>query len=301
MGTFSLSSGRPSSLVVWWLAIRPKTLSLSLVPVIVGASLAWREQGQVAWLPVWVAALAAILIQIGTNLYNDAEDFERGADTAERLGPTRVTAAGWLSGRQVRRAAQAAFFMAFLLGIYLVWVGGVFILALGLASIAAGLAYTGGSRPIAYSGLGEVFVFLFFGIAAVMGIYYLSTGLLTWSALAAACAVGSLAAAVLAVNNYRDLDSDRAAGKITLAVRIGRRAARHEYALLLLAPFALIVPLAGLGTLAWLPLLVLPWALWLIVRFYRTPPSPAFNELLARTAQLQLAFGLLLSVGLITA
>jgi 1,4-dihydroxy-2-naphthoate polyprenyltransferase len=299
MTTTLMSPARPSAPGVWWLAIRPNTLSLSVVPVLVGSSLAWHEQGWLAWPAAIAAALAAMLIQIGTNLHNDAADFERGADGANRLGPPRATAAGWLNPAQVRAAAYGAFIFAFLLGIYLVWVGGVFILALGLLSIASGLAYTGGPKPIAYSGLGELFVFLFFGIAAVMGSYYLSTKQVSWSALAAAAALGLLAAAVLTVNNYRDLDSDRLAGKITLAVRIGRRATRVEYALLLLAPFALVSPIALDHPPALLPWLALPLALWLVARFYLIPSGSALNALLARTAQLQLAFGLLLSVGLI--
>lgn len=299
MPTTAMSPAHPSAFGVWWLAIRPKTLSLSLVPVLVGSSLAWHEQGRLAWPEAIVAALAAMLIQIATNLHNDAADFERGADGAKRVGPRRVTAAGWLSAAQVRTAAYGAFFLAFLLGIYLVWAGGVFILALGLLSIASGLAYTGGPRPIAYSGLGELFVFLFFGIAAVTGSYYLSAGLVSWTVLAAAAALGLLAAAVLTVNNYRDLESDRSAGKITLAVRIGRRATRIEYALLLLAPFALVFPIALGHPPALLSWAVLPWALWLAARFYLTPPGPPFNTVLARTAQLQLAFGLLLSAGFI--
>jgi 1,4-dihydroxy-2-naphthoate octaprenyltransferase len=288
---------RPSAFGAWWLAIRPKTLSMALVPVLVGAVLAWRDSGQVAWAVSLLAALAALLIQAGTNLHNDAADFERGADTPERVGPPRAVAQGWLAARAVKHAAYAAFACAFVLGIALVWVGGWPILVLGLASLGAGLAYTGGPRPIAYTGMGELFVFLFFGLAAVAGTYYLGTGALSGAALAAGAALGCIAAAVLTANNYRDLDNDRRAGKITLAVRIGRRATRIEYAALLLAPYALL-PLVAHGAAAWLPLLSLPWALWLIVRFARTPPGPAFNALLAHTAQLQSAFGVLLALGL---
>jgi 1,4-dihydroxy-2-naphthoate octaprenyltransferase len=287
----------PSAFGAWWLAIRPKTLSMSLAPVLVGATLAWRDSGQVAWAVSLIAALAALLIQVGANLHNDAADFERGADTPERVGPPRAVAQGWLAARAVRHAAYAAFACAFLLGIGLVWTGGWPILVLGLASLGAGLAYTGGPRPIAYTGMGELFVFLFFGLAAVAGTYYLGTGAMSDAALAAGAALGSIAAAVLTANNYRDLDNDRRAGKITLAVRIGRRATRIEYAALLLSPYALL-PLIAHGAAAWLPLLSLPGALWLIARFARTPPGAAFNALLARTAQLQLAFGVLLALGL---
>lgn len=291
-----------TKLRIWWLAIRPKTLSISVVPVLVGTALAWSEQQQIAWAPMLVALFAAMLIQTGTNLHNDAADFERGADNGDRVGPPRVTALGLASARAVHRAASLCFLLAFLLGIYLVWVGGWPILLLGLASIVAGLAYTGGPRPIAYSALGELFVFLFFGLAAVTGSYYLQTFALSGSALFAAMAVGLLAAAVLVVNNYRDLEGDQRVGKNTLAVCIGRDATRLEFALLLLAPFALLLPLQLLNngaTAAWLPVLALPWALSLLRRFTVQTPGPAFNRLLAETAQLQFAYGLLLSLGLV--
>lgn len=285
---------------IWWLAIRPKTLSISVAPVLVGTALAWGEQQGVSWLPMLAALLAAMLIQAGTNLHNDAADFERGADDSNRLGPPRVTAQGWMSAAAVRRGAALCFVLAFLLGIYLVWVGGWPILVLGLASIGAGLAYTGGPWPIAYSALGELFVFLFFGLAAVLGSYYLQTFSLSVPALIAAMAIGLFAAAVLLVNNYRDLDNDRRAGKRTLAVRIGRSAARIEYGLLLLSPFALLLPLQlASGGLAWLPLLLLPWAISLLKRFVRQAPGPAFNDLLAETARLQLAYALLLGLGVV--
>lgn len=291
------STARPTAMGAWWLAIRPGTLSMALVPVLVGATLAWRDTGRLAWVASLLAALAALLIQIGTNLHNDAADFERGADTPDRLGPPRAVAQGWLTARSVRHAAYVAFAVAFLTGIALVWVGGWPILLLGLASLGAGLAYTGGPKPIAYSGMGELFVFLFFGLAAVGGTYYLGAAGLSGAALAAGAALGCFAAAVLTANNYRDQDSDRKAGKITLAVRLGRGPTQAGYAVLMLAPYALL-PLIGMGAGVWLPLLTLPWALGLIVRFVRTTPSPAFNLLLANTARLQLAFGALLAVPL---
>ena len=284
----------------WWLAIRPKTLTVSLVPVMVGSSLAYAETGAVLWLPLLAALLAALLIQIGTNLHNDVSDFERGADNAERVGPARAIASGWLAPVAVRRAAFTCFGVAVVLGIYLVWYGGWPILLLGLCSVAAGWAYTGGPRPIAYSALGELFVWLFFGLGAVMGSYYLQILRLDWGVFVAASMVGLLAAAVIAVNNYRDLDSDRKIGKNTLAVRIGRGASQIEYALLLVTPYLLLPLLAGLSHSGWgvgLPLLSLPVALALWQRFRREPPGPVFNLILAQTAQLQLGFGILLSMG----
>ncbi len=288
--------------VFWWLAIRPKTLTVSFTPVMVGSSVAYAETGTIAWLPLLVALLAAMLIQIGTNLHNDVSDFERGADGAERVGPARATASGWLVPVAVRRAAFACFGLAVLLGIYLVWHGGWPIFLLGLGSVVAGWAYTGGPRPIAYSALGELFVWLFFGLGAVMGSYYLQTLRLGWAAFVAACMVGLFAAAVIAVNNYRDLDNDRKIGKNTLAVRIGRGASQVEYALLLFIPYLLLPLLAWLGHFGWgvgLPLLSLPlaWSLW--QRFRREQPGAVFNLILAQTAQLQLGFGTLLSIGML--
>ena len=297
-----LRGTRPSVLKIWWLAIRPKTLSVSLAPVLVGCALAWFEERVFLWLPALVAALAAMLIQIGTNLHNDVKDCERGADTPERLGPSRATASGWLTAAQVKRAVAWCFGMALLLGVYLVWHGGWPIFWVGLFSLAAGLAYTGGPRPIAYSATGELFVWVFFGVAAVMGSYYLQTGRLGWPAFVAANMVGLLAAAVIVINNARDLENDRKVGKNTLAVRIGLEWSRKEYAALLALPFILLpvlgcLLLAGVGI--WLPLLAAPWAVLLVLRFWREAPGAAYNQLLAQTAQLQLFFSMLLSLGVL--
>ncbi len=259
----------------WFLACRPKTLTVSLSPVLVGT---------------------AIAIQIGTNLFNDVGDFLRGTDTPGRLGPRRATAEGWLTPGMVMGGAWLSFALAFLCGIYLVWHGGWPIVAIGLASLAAGWAYTGGPKPIAYGPLGEVFVFIFFGLAAVGGSYYLQTLSLTALALIAAALVGSHAAAVITVNNYRDHDGDKAHGKNTLAVRLGRPATRRLYVLEMLAPYALLPALSDLGWPAALPLLSLPLALRLIARFHREPPGPMFNTILAATAGLQMVFACLLAL-----
>lgn len=285
----------------WLVAIRPKTLSIAVAPVLVGSILGWAHSGTLAWPVLGAALLAALLIQAGTNLHNDAADFERGADhSATRLGPPRATAEGWLSAAQVRRGATVNFTMAALLGCYLTWEGGWPVLAVGLASIAAGLAYTGGPRPVAYSAFGEFFVWLFFGLVAVAGSYYLQTGVLSWPALVAGTLLGMPAAAVLVVNNYRDLDNDKQVGKNTLAVRLGRRATQTEYALLMLTPFALLPLLhpLGLGGFGWLlPGVTLPWAFGLVRCFRHELPGPVFNKLLAATARFQLGFGLLLCLG----
>ena len=278
----------------WFLACRPKTLSVSLSPVLVGTAVAWYDTHTLLWLPLLAAALGAAFIQIGTNLFNDVGDFLRGTDTPGRLGPKRATAEGWLTPGMVKVGAWLSFALAFLCGIYLVWHGGWPIVAIGLASLAAGWAYTGGPRPIAYGPLGEVFVFIFLGLVAVGGSYYLQTLNLTPIALLAATLVGIHAAAVITVNNYRDHDGDKANGKNTLAVRLGRPAMRRLYAAEMLAPYALLPLLAGLGWKAALPLLSLPLALKLIRRFQREAPGPVFNQILAATAGLQLLFAILL-------
>lgn len=286
----------PSRLHAWFLACRPKTLSVSLSPVLVGTAVAWHASGRLLWLPLLAAALGAGFIQIGTNLFNDVGDFLRGTDTPGRLGPRRATAEGWLTPGKVKAGAWLSFTLAFLCGIYLVAHGGWPIVAIGLASLAAGWAYTGGPKPIAYGPLGEIFVFLFFGLVAVGGSYYLQMLTLTPVALLAASLVGIHAAAVITVNNYRDHDGDARHGKNTLAVRLGRPATRHLYAGEMLAPFALLPLLADLGRPALLPLLALPLALKLIRRFYREAPGPVFNDILAATAGLQLLFALLLCI-----
>ena len=280
----------------WFLACRPKTLSVSLSPVLVGTAVAWHDTAALLGLPLLAAALGAALIQIGTNLFNDVGDFLRGTDAAGRLGPKRAAAEGWLTARAIRSGAWLAFALAFACGIYLVWHGGWPIVAIGLASLAAGWAYTGGPKPIAYGPLGEIFVFVFFGLVAVGGSYYLQTLALSPGALLAGTLVGIHASAVITVNNYRDLDGDAQSGKNTLAVRLGRPAIRRLYAAEILTPYALLPLLAGLGWPTALPLLSLPLALALIRRFQREPPGPVFNSILAATAGLQLAFALLLTL-----
>ena len=251
--------------------------------------------------PALVAAalLASVLIHAGTNLQNDVGDFRRGADLAGRIGPKRACTEGWLPARQVQAAAAVCFALALVPGSYLALRGGWPIVAIGVASIAAGAAYTAGRRPIAYSGWGEAYVVVFFGLVAVCGMYYLHAGTAGVTPLIAGAAVGALAAAVLVVNNLRDIDSDRRIGKNTLAVQRGVRFTLAEYAVLLHAPFALILALAlqegRVGLLA--PLLLLPWATLLYLRVRRSPAGGWLNRALASTAKLGLAFALLLSVG----
>ncbi|HEX5802952.1 MAG TPA: 1,4-dihydroxy-2-naphthoate polyprenyltransferase [Azospira sp.] len=297
-----MAAPRPSVGRVWWDACRPKTLSVSVAPVLVGTALAHAETGTwLAW-PALVALLAALLIQIGTNLHNDVADFERGADTPDRLGPPRATAMGWLPGRAVRRAAWLAFAVAFVLGIALVARGGWPIVAIGLASLAAGWAYTGGPRPVAYTPLGELFVLVFFGLAAVGGSYYLQTLGLSAGALVASLMLGAFAAAVISVNNTRDLATDARAGKRTLAVHLGRRAMDRVYLAELLLPFLLLPLLAvvsGGGFWLALPCLAAGMAWRLVRRFAQQPPGAGFNALLGETARLQAVFAGLLALALL--
>lgn len=292
---------RPAGLRLWLLAVRPKTLTIALVPVLVGTALAWAEAGRGEFVGAVTAALAALLIQAATNLHNDAGDFLRGGDTPLRPGPRRVTAAGWATPDQVIRAAQVCVGLAALCGLYIVWRGGWPLLALGLCSIAAGWSYTGGRRPIAYTPFGEVFVLAFFGWAAVGGTYWLHAQALSAAALIAGSGVGLLAAAVLLVNNRRDVDNDRRVGRRTLPVVAGPAPTKAVYLLLLALPFALLVPLQLLlpASAAWLGLLAAPAAVPLARRFLVETPGPALNPLLARTAGLQVLYGAALSVGLL--
>jgi 1,4-dihydroxy-2-naphthoate octaprenyltransferase len=285
----------------WIMAARPRTLSLSMTPVAVGAALAWAEKHQVHWPAVLVALGGSVLIQIATNMHNDATDSQRGGDDAGRIGPPRVTATGLLSASAVQRGAAVCFAFAALLGAYLVLVGGWPILVLGLLSIASGWAYTGGPRPIAYTPLGEPFVIAFFGVGAVGGTYWLCTGALSAAALAAGLAVGSFTAAVLLVNNYRDVEADRRVGRRTLPIMAGDVATARIFAGLMLVPFALLPLIArGLPQGHGLPaLLALPLALFVVRRFAREPRGPVFNRILLLTVRCQLMFALLLCFGLL--
>jgi 1,4-dihydroxy-2-naphthoate octaprenyltransferase len=251
--------------------------------------------------PAAAALAGALLLQIAANLANDVDDFERGADTAARQGPIRVTQSGLLSARQVRAAEWLAFALATLVGGYLVTVAGWPIALLGAAAIAAAWAYTGGPWPLGYHGLGDLCVFLFFGVAAVVGTAYVQTGALDRLALLAALPVGALVTAILVVNNTRDADTDRQAGQRTLAVRLGTAATRAQYALLVALAYAVPVALWWHGvTSAWvcLPLLTLPLGARRVVAMTRAGDGAAFNALLGDTARLHLLFGALFAAGL---
>ncbi|HYI17638.1 MAG TPA: 1,4-dihydroxy-2-naphthoate polyprenyltransferase [Solirubrobacteraceae bacterium] len=295
------ASERPSAARIWLMAARPRTLPAAVAPVLVGTALA-ATGGTFKVLTFLAALIGALFIQVGTNLSNDYSDARRGADTEDRLGPVRVTAGGLVPPRQVLIATYVAFGVAVLAGSYLIATAGWELLLVGAASILAGVLYTGGPRPYGYEGLGEIFVFLFFGVVAVAGSYYAQVEQLDWEALVLAVPVGLLASAILVVNNVRDLETDRRAGKRTLAVRLGRERVRALYAGMLALAF-LTAPLPWvLGSLS--PWLLLPWlAIPLAVPLVRTvrtrTDGPSLNGALAGTGQLQLAFCVLLSAGLL--
>ena len=290
----------PSQLQIWLLAARPKTLPAAAAPVVVGSAVAISEHlfrpG-----PALAALLAALLLQIGSNLANDVFDFKKGADTAGRLGPLRVTQAGLLTPHQVMAGMGVVFGLAALIGLYLIWIGGWPIVVIGLAAIASAIAYTGGPFPLGYYGLGDLFVFIFFGLAAVMGTYYVQAGSVSPLAVWASLPIGLLVVNILVVNNLRDLETDRAAGKKTLAVRLGPHGARAEY--LLLLALAYLIPL-----LMWLFRLTTAWvllawfslpAVWRPVRLILTEQGRSLNQALAGSARLALIYALLFSVGLV--
>ena len=284
----------------WLLAARVPTLAAALVPVAVGSALAARDH-HFRLGPAIAALWGAIFIQVGTNLVNDLGDFRRGADSGSRLGPPRALAMGWLTVAEIKAGILVSFLAATLAGVYLVGAAGWVVVAIGLASIAAGVAYTAGPAPLAYNGLGEVFVFLFFGVVAVCGTYYVEVRTLPLDAVLAAIPVGALAAAILVVNNVRDLEGDRAAGKRTMAVTLGRRGARAEYLLLLSAAYLTPALLTFSGRArAWalLPLFTAPLALFEGRRVLEREDGPALNAALFGTARLHVLFGLLFAVGM---
>ena len=283
---------------VWITAARPKTLSAAAVPVMIGSALAAHEPTAVSWTVFFCALFGAVLIQIATNLINDALDFKKGADTGERLGPIRVTQAGLMSAEGVMRAAWICLVGAALCGIPLLYRGGWPMLVVGLASILAAYAYTGGPYPLAYHGLGELFVVVFFGFVAVGGTFYAHSLQLTRSALLAGFAAGALATVLLVINNLRDVNGDRQSNKKTLAVRFGERFARAEIVFFVLSPFAALVWLAWLREqyALMLPLVALPLALMLLARALRAR-GVELNRCLAMAGALQWAFGFLFVIG----
>ena len=288
------NAARPAN--IWLLGMRPRTLTMAAVPVTVGAVLAWAGGAVPAWLTFTMTLGCALLIQIGTNLFNDANDGERGADGPDRIGPLRITGAGLAHPKQVRRAAIACFVAALLAGVYLVVVGGMPILVIGLVSLVSGYAYSSGRRPLSHGPFSEVYVIVFFGLVAVAGSYYLQSGQLPDGAvLLTGIAIGCYAAAVLLVNNLRDTAADIRAGRKTLAIRLGTPSAQWLYGFLLLVPFPMLAVAWGLQALG-LVWLGLPVCLWLAVLFARMPVGPGMNAQLGRSALVQVLVGALLVV-----
>lgn len=283
----------------WKLAIRPRTLPAAAAGVITGSALAWYD-GYFQLDAALACLLTAILLQIGSNLANDVFDFERGTDTAERAGPVRVTQAGLLTPSQVKVGMLVVFGLAALCGLYLAWLGGWPIVLLGLAAILSAIAYTGGPFPLAYYGLGDIFVFLFFGLASVAGTYYVQAGFVSMAAGWMALPPGLIITAILVVNNLRDLENDRKAGKHTLAVTLGDRGTKAEYLICMIAAY-LVIPLAAwMGIVPWLSLLTwlsLPPAIR-STRIVFTQQGRPLNAALAGTGQVALLFSILFWIGL---
>src|SRR5262245_43015328 len=284
----------------WVAAARLRTLPAAIVPVIVGTAVV-RACGAIAWGPALAALAGAIAIQIGTNFANDVFDAEKGADGADRIGPLRAVSAGLISAAAMKRAMIAAFAVASAFGLYLVASAGWPIVAIGIASIISGIAYTGGPWPLGYHGLGDVFVMVFFGFVAVCGTVFVQLHGVPALAWLAAVPVGAIATAVLVVNNVRDRETDVHAGKRTLAVRLGRRAGVIEYAALLAVAYAApVAAVLWMGRAPWalLPLVTLPIALRLSRTLATTEGRP-LNDCLTGTAKLLLLWGVLFAVGLV--
>lgn len=287
-----------SSFKIWWLAARPKTLTAATVPIAVGTALAW-SHGKMQPLAALMALLGALWIQVGTNFANDLFDFKKGTDNETRLGPMRVTSAGLVSPRQVAWATAISFALAFLCGLYLIWVAGWPLLVLGLVSIFCGIIYTGGPFPLAYNALGDVFVFVFFGLVATVGTYYVQALETTFLAYYYGASVGALGVAILIVNNLRDIIGDKANRKITTAVIMGPAATRVFYITMLLVAYSLPIAAVLMGwSKPWVLLSLgsLPLAASLVRDVY-TKEGAALNPILGKTAKLQLLTGMLLALG----
>jgi len=290
-----------SNLKIWVEAARPKTLAAAFVPVLVGATIAYQHE-LINWMATTVALICAFLIQIGTNFANDYFDFVKGADTEERIGFERATAKGLISPKTMLNATIICMALAFVFGLYLVWIGGTVVLIIGLLSLLFGVLYTGGPFPLGYNGLGDLFVFIFFGIVAVMTTYYVNA--LAWSVdtFWASLAVGALCTNILVVNNLRDVEQDKIAGKKTLGVLFGETMLKVEYTVMLLLAFS--VPphfyfQLGYGEWIFLPFLILPVALLHTKTIWTETEKRNLNQQLEKTAKFMTLFGLLFSIGII--
>ena len=286
---------------IWVEASRPKTLAAAFVPVLVGATLAEKD-GLIHWSATFVALFCAFLIQIGTNFANDYFDFKKGADTNERIGFQRATASGLVAPKTMLNATIITMSFAFVCGLYLVWIGGWIVLLIGILSLLFGVLYTGGPYPLGYNGLGDVFVFIFFGVVAVMTTYYVNA--LAWSEASfwASLAVGALCTNILVVNNLRDVEQDKVSGKKTLGVLFGERTLKAEYTLMILLAYA-IPPhfYFRLGYSEWifLPLILLPIAFSHVKTIWIEADKQQLNPQLEKTAKFMTLYGILFSIGII--
>jgi 1,4-dihydroxy-2-naphthoate octaprenyltransferase len=295
-----MAEGAISPTQAWIMAARPKTLPAAVAPVIVGSALAAAD-GRFRLFPALAALLGSVLLQIAVNLANDYFDYVRGVDTPDRIGPVRAAASGLIAPRRLFFGLLVTIGLATLVGGYLAWVGGWLVLVIGVASILSLLAYSSGPFPLASHGLGDLFVFLFFGLAAVCGTYYAQAHQVTLTALVVSVPVGLLTTAILVVNNLRDIETDRQAGKHTLAVLLGPQAARLEYVLLCVVAYGVVIAFWGVGLAgpwALLPIATAPLAVRLASGL-ATSDGAALNAALAGTAQLDLLFNLLFALGLI--
>jgi 1,4-dihydroxy-2-naphthoate polyprenyltransferase len=290
------SNRAPAPRHPWLAGARPRTLPASAVPVVVGTSVAAAE-GHVIWWRAVAALVVAVAIQVGTNYANDYSDGTRGTDD-RRVGPVRLVASGLASPSAVKRAAIASFGVAAVVGLALAAAASWWLILVGAASVAAGWLYTGGPRPYGYAGLGEVFVFIFFGLVATVGTAYVQLERITGLAVAAAVPVGLLAVALLVVNNLRDIPGDTASGKRTLAVRVGDRVTRRLYAACVLVPFAIVPALAVARPGALLALAALPLAMVPVRKVLAGEEGRGLIPVLGATGRLQLVFGVLLAVGI---
>lgn len=289
----------PTKFESWVLASRPKTLLAAVVPVIVGSALAINK-GKFVFLFSFIALLCSLCIQIGTNYVNDLYDFLKGADTAKRKGPLRVLSNGLISVNEMKIGSVLIFLVAFLLGLYLVYVGGLIVLTIGILSIIAGIAYTAGPFPLAYNGLGDLFVFMFFGVVGTMGTYFIQVKEFSILSFLTSIPVGALITNILVVNNFRDIEEDKAAGKKTLAVILGRNFARYQFIILTISSFLIPAALFFIYNFhfwIFLPYLTIPIALKLVTMLY-TLEGFQLNKTLELTAKFSALFGLLFAAGL---
>ena len=289
-----------NKLQIWLLASRPKTLPAAAAPVFVGTAVAYNSNEH-NFLAALVALICSLLIQVGTNFVNDLYDFLKGADDENRVGPTRALAAGWISPTEMKRAIAITFGTTFILGLFLVYHAGWIILLIGIVSIISGYAYTAGPYPLAYNGLGDIFVFLFFGVVATVGTYYVQTLHFSWFALFASVPVGLLITNILVVNNYRDADEDKKKNKKTLAVKFGKRFALTQYFVSILLSYLMPIYIFiqfGTSLFILLPLISLPFAIKLILEIKKLE-GKSLNKTLELTAKLSILFSFLFSIGII--